>query len=82
MFETFFVMLFTVTFPRRFRGVLGGEAPPRRGYITDILGVYSDILGVYPPLSYPRKGGIMVRERGMPERSNKNSLGGRVAWGP
>ena len=26
--------------------------------------------------------GIMVRERGMPERINKNSLGVRVARGP
>ena len=38
---------------------------------------------VHPPLSYPHRGGLLVyiRERGIPERINQNSLGVMVARG-
>ena len=56
-------------------------------YIRDISGVYWGPIvpfrGPYPPLSlYPQKGGPMVRERGIPERINRNSLAAMMGPGP
>ena len=52
------------------------------GYIGGISGTYQGyIRGISPSLLSP-KGGFMVRERGIPERINWNSLGAMVGPGP